>query len=247
MIADRDDQWIAVLRWLNAPADIISVQAEASDEAMAFLHTAVGQLPEQHRVYWESRIFVAELRRCRAAVIGLGPKLVVVLNGGVPGIAAALVEDGHHAYVACGSDVGSSPNAMRLLRPWRHTLIRELEAMGLPRLEAHRQAGLCGRSLAALRRIPDCQPRSGASLVHGDDPPEPDRCHARWSMARRSPRRSSHPRAPERQSLFGCGGRSRAPGVDVRRAGAPLGFGLEARVVAGRLVSAWIASHLRSS
>ena len=41
----------------------------------------------------------------RGSSSGLGPKLVVVLNGGVPGIAAALVEDGHHAYVACGSDV----------------------------------------------------------------------------------------------------------------------------------------------
>ena len=170
MIADRDDQWIAVLRWLNAPADIISVQAEASDEAMAFLHTAVGQLPEQHRVYWESRIFVAELDDVARQLIGLGPKLVVVLNGGVPGIAAALVEDGHHAYVACGSDVGSSPNAMRLLRPWRHTLIRELEAMGLPRLEAHRQAGLCGRSLAALRRILTASPARAPAWSTGTIP-----------------------------------------------------------------------------
>ncbi len=116
MIADRDDQWIAVLRWLKAPTAVLSVQAEASDEAMAFLHTAVGQLPEQHRVYWESRIFVAESDDVARRLIGLGPKLVVVLNGGAPGIAAALVEDGHHAYVACGSGHSCTVHSWALRR-----------------------------------------------------------------------------------------------------------------------------------
>jgi transcriptional regulator with XRE-family HTH domain len=158
LIADRDDQWVSVLRWLNDPADVLSVQAEAPDEAMAFLHAAVGQLPPNHRIYWESRILVAESDDIARQLVGLGPKLVVVLNGGDPGVAATLVDDGHHVYVACGSDIGSPPDAMRLPRPWRHTVSRELEAMGLTMLEASRLAGLCGRSLAALRRIVTASP-----------------------------------------------------------------------------------------
>ena len=153
IIADRDDQMISVLRWLNDAESVLSVQAEAADEAIAFLHAAVGQLPLNHRIYWESRILAAQSDDVARQLIGLGPKLIVVLNGGDPGVAAALVNDGHHVYVACGSDIGSPGDAMRLPRPWRHTIGRELEAMGLTILDAHRFAGLCGRSLTVLRRI----------------------------------------------------------------------------------------------
>ena len=158
LIADRDDQWVSVLRWLSEPESILSVQAEAADEAMAFLHATIGQLPLEHRIYWESRILVAESDAVARQLVGLGSKLVVVLNGGEPGVAAALVEDGHHVYVACGSDVGAPSNTMRLPRPWRSTVRHELEAMTLPMLEANRLSGLCGRSLAALRRILTASP-----------------------------------------------------------------------------------------
>lgn len=93
IIADRDDQMISVLRWLNDTERVLSVQAEAADEAIAFLHAAVGQLPLNHRIYWESRILAAQSDDVARQLIGLGPKLIVVLNGGDPGVAAALVND----------------------------------------------------------------------------------------------------------------------------------------------------------
>jgi DNA-binding XRE family transcriptional regulator len=160
ILADRDDQAISVLRWLNDPESVLSVQAEAADEAIAFLYAAVGQFPLNHRVYWESRILAAQSDDIARELIGLGPKLIVVLNGGDPGVAAALVNDGHHVYVAFGSDVGSPGDVMRLPRPWRHTIGRELEAMGLSMLDARRFAGLCGRSLTVLRRILTASPAS---------------------------------------------------------------------------------------
>lgn len=158
ILADRDDQAISVLQWLNAPQSVLSVQAEAADEAIAFLHAAVGQLPLNHRVYWESRILVAQSDDVARQLIGLGSKLIIVLNGGDPGIAASLVNDGHHVYVAYGSDVGSPRGVMRLPRPWRHMIAHELEGMGLPMLDARRFAGLCGRSLTVLRRILTASP-----------------------------------------------------------------------------------------
>jgi hypothetical protein len=158
IIADRDDQATSVLRWLNDAESVLSVQAEAADEAIAFLHAAVAQLPLNHRIYWESRILVAQSDDVARQLVGLGPKLIVVLNGGDPGVAAALVEDGHHVYAAFGSDVGSPVDVMRLPRPWRHTIGHELEAMGLPMLDARRFAGLCGRSLTVLRRILTASP-----------------------------------------------------------------------------------------
>jgi hypothetical protein len=158
IIADRDDQAISVLRWLYDSESVLSVQAEAADEAIAFLHAAVGLLPLNNRIYWESRILAAQSDDVARQLIGLGPKLIVVLNGGDPGVAAALVNDGHHVYIAYGSDVGSP--IIRLPRPWRHTIERELKTMGLSMLDARRFAGLCGRSLAVLRRILTASPAS---------------------------------------------------------------------------------------
>jgi DNA-binding XRE family transcriptional regulator len=165
ILADRDDQAISVLRWLKDAESVLSVQAESADEAIAFLHAAVGQLPLNHRVYWESRILATESDDVARQLIGLGPKLIVVLNGGDPGVAAALVNDGHHVYAAYGSDTGSPGDVMRLPRPWRHTIGRELEAMGLATLDARRFAGLCGRSLAVLRRILTASPTSRPAWI----------------------------------------------------------------------------------
>jgi transcriptional regulator with XRE-family HTH domain len=153
VLADRDDQAVSVLRWLNGPESVLSVQAEAADEAIAFLHAVVGQLPINHRIYWESRILAAHSDEVAREFVGLGPKLIVVLNGGDPGVAAALVNDGHHVYAAYGSEIGSPSDVMRLEQPWRHTIGCELEAMSVPMLDARRFAGQCGRSLTVLRRI----------------------------------------------------------------------------------------------
>lgn len=91
IIADRDDQAISVLRWLYNSGSVLCVQAEAADEAIAFLHAAIGLLPINNRIYWESRILAAQSDDVARQLIGLGPKLIVVLNGGDPGVAAALV------------------------------------------------------------------------------------------------------------------------------------------------------------
>jgi len=160
IIADRDDEAISVLRWLYDSESVLSVQAEAADEAIAFLHAAIGQLPLNNRIYWESRILAAQSDDVARQLIGLGPKLIVVLNGGDPGVAAALLNDGHHVYIAHGSDIGSPVDIMRLPRPWRQTVERELKTMGLTMLDARRFAGLCGRSLTVLRRILTASPAS---------------------------------------------------------------------------------------
>jgi hypothetical protein len=171
IIADRDDQAISVLRWLYSSESMLCVQAEAADEAIAFLHATVGLLPPNNQIYWESRILAAQSDDVARQLIGLGPKLIVVLNGGDPGVAAALVNDGHHVYIACGSDIGSPVDIMRLPRPWRHTIERELKTMGLPMLDARRFAGLCGRSLTVLRRILTASPASRPGWSGSAAPP----------------------------------------------------------------------------
>lgn len=153
MAADRDKQVADVLKWLRDPPSMLSVQAEAVDEAMAFLAAAIDPLPDTHRVYWESRILVPQIDDVARLLVGVGPKLVIVLNQGDTGLAQKLVAEGHHVYVALGPDANPRGNAIVLERPWRHTVEKVLEAMGEDRHSAAALAKQSGRSLAVLRRL----------------------------------------------------------------------------------------------
>lgn len=156
--ADRDEEAVQILRWLNAEPSIMPVQAEAVDEAIAFLYAAVNPLPDPHRLYWLSRIVVADTEAIAREIAGLSDKMVVVLTGGDPGLAARLVRDGHHVFAAFGSDVGTPANVVRLPRAWRHTIEIALEDAGIERADARKYASAAGRSLAVLRRLMPASP-----------------------------------------------------------------------------------------
>jgi transcriptional regulator with XRE-family HTH domain len=166
--ADRDEEAVQILRWLNAEPSIMAMQAEAVDEVIAFLYAAVDPLPAPHRLYWLSRIVVADSEGVAREIAGLSDKIVVVLTGGDPGLAARLARDGHHVFAAFGSDVGAPANVVRLPRAWRHTIETVLEDAGLERQDARRYASAAGRSLAVLRRL---MPASPARRPHWAQPP----------------------------------------------------------------------------
>lgn len=154
----RDGEVAKVLAWLYGPPAVLSLQAEASDEAMAFVRGALAALPETYRLFFEMRVLVAQSDEVARQLIGSGPKLAIILDGGDPGLAAALVADGHHVLRALGSDVGSPLDVVRLARPWRYDIARTLEEMGVGREDAERLAAASGRSLAVLRRLMTASP-----------------------------------------------------------------------------------------
>ncbi|MGO4127883.1 helix-turn-helix domain-containing protein [Inquilinus sp. YAF38] len=156
--ADRDDEAVRLLRWLNAEPSIMAVQAEAVDEAVAFLYAAVDPLPDPDRLYWLSRIVVADSEAVAREISRLSAKLVVVLTSGDPGLAGLLAQEGHHVFAAFGSDVGTPANVMRLPRAWRHTIETILDEAGVEQMEARRLARDAGRSLAVLRRLMPAAP-----------------------------------------------------------------------------------------
>lgn len=171
IVTDRDEQAVAVLRWLRGQPAVISVQAEAADEAMAFLYAALQPLPDPDRLFFESRCLVASSDEIARRLLGLGPKLIIVLTGGDPGLAESLVAKGHHVYAAYGSDIGSPTDVLRLARPWRYNLERSLEDLRLKEEEAHKLATTCGRSLTILRRLMAAGP--GRQPAWASSPPPP--------------------------------------------------------------------------
>ena len=158
VLTDRDEDGAAVLKWLKDSPSLLSVQAEAPDEAIAFLHAAISQLPENHRLSYWSRCVVATSDDTARELVGIGSPLIIVLTDPEPGLALRLVEDGHHVYSAHGPDVAALAATKRLARPWAHNLQMALIRAGLKEEDAHRFARASGRSITVLRRLMPAAP-----------------------------------------------------------------------------------------
>ena len=160
MLAGRDQHATSILNWLYQPPATHAVQADSSQEAMAFLYAAIDQLPEPHRTFYLSRCLAATSAES-ARLLGSGPApVVVMLDNGEPGLAARLVERGHHVYLTFGSIVGTPEAITKLPRPPHDTFTDALRRMGVPEGEANRIARDSARSFAVLRRLVPSAPES---------------------------------------------------------------------------------------
>jgi transcriptional regulator with XRE-family HTH domain len=158
VLTDRDEDGAAVLKWLKDSPSLLSIQAEAPDEAIAFLYAAISQLPENHRMSYWSRCVVATSDDTARELVGIGCPLIIVLTDPEPGLALRLVEDGHHVYSAHGPNVAALAATKRLARPWAHNLQMALIRAGLKEEDAHRFARASGRSITVLRRLMPAAP-----------------------------------------------------------------------------------------
>lgn len=160
LLTSRDDEQAAVLKWLRGAPQVLSIQAEAPEEAIAFLYASISPLPEPYRLSYWSRCVLADTPEMARQLVGLGTPLIVVLTDAEGGLAQRLVEDGHHVFVAYGPSVSGSTGVCRLPRPWKFDLQMALTRAGLKEEDAHRFAHLCGRSITVLRRLMPATPNS---------------------------------------------------------------------------------------
>jgi transcriptional regulator with XRE-family HTH domain len=160
ILAGRDEEATKILRWLRDDPSVLSIQAEAPDEAIAFLHAAIGELPEPNRTAHYARSLIAsDVEAARKLGDSLSP-LIIVLEDAEPGLAQRLASRGHHVIIAHGPS-GGARQALKLSRPPRDAIEHALVGMGLDR-ETHARtlARDAARSLAVLRRLmPSALPR----------------------------------------------------------------------------------------
>ncbi len=154
LLAGRDDEAAAVLRWLREPSSVFAVQGETTEEAIAFLHAAIWQLPPEYSAPYAARCLIADAADA-ARVLGDSPSpLIIVLQDAEPGLVARLTQRGHHVYAVYGWDAGRQDGARILSRPSRFTLESILrDDMKIDDAEARRLAAESSRSLAVLRRL----------------------------------------------------------------------------------------------
>jgi transcriptional regulator with XRE-family HTH domain len=153
LLAGRDDEAIDLLKWMYGEPAIRSVQADSPDEAAAFLYAAINLLPETHRTFYQSRCLCVSTPETARALGNSPSPLVVVVEASDPGLAARLVQQGHHVFVTYGSAVGASETVNVLPRAPHEPFQAALEDMGVPEATAITLCRDSARSLAILRRL----------------------------------------------------------------------------------------------
>ncbi len=153
VLAGRDEEAARTLRWLYGEPAVQAVQADSSDEAIAFLHATISQLPAQYQSVYASRALVAANADAARALLRSPSPLVIVLDEADAGVAARLCEQGHHVYLAYGSGARAPDDIERLRRPPSDAFERALVEMGVDQKGAQTYARESARSLAVLRRL----------------------------------------------------------------------------------------------
>jgi hypothetical protein len=166
-LAGRDEQAMRVLRWLRGEPSVFTVQGESPDEAIAFLHASIQQLPTDYRLHYQAKCLVASTPEAARALSDSVSPLILVLDSPDAGAAQLLAQRGHHVYVAYGSDAGAPKDILLLSRPPRVEIKDALGKMGIKESRAEALARDSARSLAILRRLMPSAPSRTPRWVEG--------------------------------------------------------------------------------
>jgi len=149
----RDENAKAVLKWLRDPPSVMSVQAESVEEAIAFLHAAISELPAPYRDSYLSRSLVPSNDDLAISLSDAPSPLFIIMSSSPDGLPQSIAAKGHHVFVAFGSDVNAPPDVIKLARPRRSMVEQALINMGFDRAQANSLARDSGQSLTVLRRL----------------------------------------------------------------------------------------------
>jgi hypothetical protein len=153
MLSGRDEDAARVMRWLQGPPAVLSVQAESVEEATAFLYAAISELPPSYREAYLSRGLVPSDDSDALALADSSSPLILILRDSADGLPQSAAARGHHVFVAFGSESGTPSDVLTLTRPRRDLIEQALQAMEISRQDAHNLARDSGRSLTVLRRL----------------------------------------------------------------------------------------------
>lgn len=83
---------------------MLSLQAESTDEAIAFLYAAIDQLPEAYADYYLTRTVVVTDPDMARSLASVDTSLIIALIDADIGLAKSLTDKGHHVLIR--SDLG---------------------------------------------------------------------------------------------------------------------------------------------
>lgn len=153
VLSDRDEDAVAVLRWLRSDASALSLQGETPEEVASFFHAAISQLPPEAAEHYQARCLVASTLEAARALADSATPLIIVLLDPEPGLAQRIVKRGHHVLLAYGGNPNLPGEVRKLARPSREGMAHALTSAGIAEARAQSLARDASRSLAILRRL----------------------------------------------------------------------------------------------
>ena len=151
IISGRDAVADHLLQQLQAPPSTLPVQADAPEEALAFIAALFEQQPKAKRDTLFARTVIVHSPAARRQMVYAAEPLVLLPT-------FALVEthlatrQGHHVLIPLGRETAGPDGMVVLPRPSRQEAEKVLQAMGFDRDEASSMAFIAHCSLLSLRR-----------------------------------------------------------------------------------------------
>lgn len=153
VLAGRDNEAARVLKWLYGEPSVLSVEADAPEEAAAFLYASIDQLPPEYREYYLFKCLMADqpdtARKLGDSLSGL----VIAIEDPDPGLAAQLAQRGHHVFAILARTTKNAEASICLPKAPRHEFESALIHMKIEKSQAEKLARETARSLAVLRRL----------------------------------------------------------------------------------------------
>jgi transcriptional regulator with XRE-family HTH domain len=153
VLSDRDQDAVAVLRWLRGEPAVLSLQATTSEEVVAFFHATLSELPDEMADAYRARCLVAATAAAARTLAKAPPPLYLLLTDPEPGLAKSLVERGHYVLQAYDERLIGRGEVRTLARPSREGIASALTASGIAEPRARALARDSARNLAVLRRL----------------------------------------------------------------------------------------------
>jgi hypothetical protein len=148
LLAGRSDEQANLVTWLRGEPRVLRLQADVSEEALAFVAACVAQLPGEEADSLRARVIATrdpeELRALRHS----RSRLIILYDGTDNGPVTAAVHSGHLVLVT----FGDGGKGIKLSRPSREEFADAIKTMGFSAEDAFALARETGRSIRVLQR-----------------------------------------------------------------------------------------------
>ena len=170
VLADRSEDSAEILRWLRGEPSILSLQATAADEVVAFFHATLSELPDDIAAVHRARTLVVTTAEAARTLSSAPGPLILLLTEPDPGLAGALVKRGHFVLQAYDERLVGHGEVRTLARPSREGIAAALHAAGMAEPRARALARDSARNLAILRRLIPAAPGRLPAWAEGTPP-----------------------------------------------------------------------------
>ena len=153
LAAGREKQAEGIVAWLSGQPSSFKVQADSSNEAIAFLFASIEKLQNLSlKQVLLSRCLITEDAHASRTMATEKRPCILIISGDNTDPAGQAIQNGHHVYIPLSNEIVSSKSDMKLPQISRERFVKALETMGYDHENAWVLMRTFGRSLTVFQR-----------------------------------------------------------------------------------------------